>query len=156
MKFYFITIECVVLKVFSIITLLHATYIPPEKWGDSPYYKTKLAKWIYNKTDRIFFQGLRFDLFHLASFHFYCLCSVVSVIGLIIDLSTGFALTNNLGTITLIVIFFSLIILFFSYEIFLGIWWTISNKNSQSLKEIRLLRKNGIIKEIMKKKKNKK
>lgn len=131
MKFYIIAIECFFLTIASFSFLTGTRFRPPEKWGEAPYYRTKLAKKIYVKIDKTVFKGMRFDLFHLACFHFYFLCLIISTICSVIDLLTFFALTKLFGTSLLLIIFIILALLLFCMNSLFALgqmYWT-GNRN---------------------------
>ena len=160
MKFYIIAIECFFLTIASFSFLTGTRFRPPEKWGEAPYYRTKLAKKIYVKIDKTVFKGMRFDLFHLACFHFYFLCLIISAICSVIDLLTFFALTKLFGTSLLLILFIILALLLFLYEFALCAWSDVLDRQSQcrkeSRKETETLKRLGVLKEITKKRKKKK
>lgn len=151
MGFYIVTLVFLFDTVFSYTFMVASQERPPKKWGDWPYSKSRLAKWLYEKGKKSLWFGslLPIDRFRITMFRILIVLFFVSLIFLVIDLFTSFAITGLLGEITIEIISVCCFLVPIFYEFLLTIWFAIANAVSEEGNDIKKLEK------IMKKRKRK-
>ena len=121
MGFYVIVIACFCSSIFSYVTMTTMKHKPPEKWGDWPYSKSKLALWLNKSREESKLLGpLRVDRFHFAEFIASLSILAVSIVLFSIDVLFDQLIYELLGEMkTVIVVLIVLLV-----PVFLKLFWS--------------------------------
>lgn len=151
MKFYVVALVSLFMAIFAFVMMSSAKPRPPEPWGDWAYSNSRFARWIERLRKKSRLLGpLRIDKFRMASFVVTTIIFGASAVALVIDFSTGLAVTEFLGTVGLAIAILCVVLPPVLYEAFLTIWWSIVDHVSNRSSEIKRL------KSIIKNRNNKK
>lgn len=141
MGFYVVTLAALFMVAFAFVMMLFVKQRPPESWGDWAYSNSRFAKWIEELRDKSRILGsMHIDRFRMASFVGTTAVFGASAITLIIDLSTGMAITEFLGDIGVAISLLCVIAIPVLYEASLTIWWSIADHASSRNSDIKRLK----------------
>ena len=110
MGFYLITIFAFVAFVLHFTSMLFLRFNPPERWGDKPYPKNKVAllmNRLISKTP--FNKNYKIDYFNFIFFFFSIAILFLSILLLVVDLFTRGSITSFLGLPLIVIIGFSIL-----------------------------------------------
>ena len=141
MKFYVVALASLFMAIFAFAMMFFVKQRPPEPWGDWAYSNSRFARWIERLREKSrIFGPLRIDKFRMASFVVTTIIFGASAVALVIDFSTGLAVTEFLGTVGLTIAILCVALLPVLYEAFLTIWWSIADHVSNRSSEIKRLK----------------
>ena len=146
MGFYIVTLATFYSMTFSFFMMISLKINPPEKWGEKPYVKTKIASRInilLRKSKNVC--ASRINWFHYIAFISSTIVFFFSLCVMIIDLFSKQCVYHSIGIMCVVIIAITTLLVPVFYEVFLITWWSIVDKKSNrniSTKRIKKIQNN--------------
>ena len=146
MGFYIVTLAAFYSMIFSFFMMISLKINPPEKWGEKPYVKTKMALRInilLRKSKYVWTS--RINWFHYIAFISSTIIFFLSLCVTIVDLFSKQSIYHSIGIMYVVIIAITTLLVPILYEVFLITWWSIADKNSNrniSAKRIKKIQHN--------------